>query len=81
MSPLGWQVRVHSSVVCRLLDRGCRSSSHRETVPREDAFMGLKGSHSTRLVIQGNRPERICRVRLEIEVPVMEFLNLIGGQR
>ena len=40
-----------------------------------------KGSHSTRLVIQGNRPESICRVRFEVEVPVMELLGLIGGER
>ncbi len=43
--------------------------------------MCLKGRHSTRLVVQGNRPEGVCRVRLEIEVPVMELLDLIGGQR
>ena len=81
MSPFGWQIRVHSSVVCRLLDRGCGPGSHRETVPREYAFMGLKGSHSTRLVIKWDGPEGIRCVRLEIEVPVMELLNLVGGKR
>ena len=81
MSPFGWQIRVHSSVVCRLLDSRCGPSSHGETIPCEDAFMCLKGSHSTRLVIQGNRPESICCVRLEVEVPVMELLNLVGGKR
>jgi hypothetical protein len=52
-------------------------------VPREDTFMGLKGSHSTRLVIKrnGNGPESICCIRLEIEVLVMELLDLVGGKR
>ncbi len=43
--------------------------------------MGLKGSHSTRLVIQRDGPESVRCVRLEIEVPVMELLDLIGGKR
>ncbi len=81
MSPLGWQVRVHGAVECRLLDRRCGPGSHRETVPHEDAFMSLKGSHSTRLVNKWDRPESVCCVRLEIEVPVMEFLDLVGGKR
>ncbi len=81
MSSLGWQIRVHSAVICRLLDRRCGPGSHRETVPREDALMGLKGSHSSRLVVKWNRPESVCRVRLEIEIPVMELLDLIGGKR
>ena len=81
MSPFGWQIRVQSSVVCRLLDRGCGPGSHREPIPREDTFMGLKGSHSSRLIVKWNRPERVCCVRLEIEVPVMELLDLVGGQR
>jgi hypothetical protein len=43
--------------------------------------MGLKGSHSTRLVIKRDGPESIRCIRLEIEVPVMELLDLIGGKR
>ncbi len=81
MSLLGWQVRVHSSVVCQLLDRRCEPGSHGKTVPCKDAFMYLKGSHSTRLVIQGDRPESICCVRFEVEVPVMELLYLISGKQ
>ena len=81
MSPLGWQIRIHGAVVCRLLDRGCGPGFHREVVPREDAFMGLRGSHSPRLVIKRDGPESICGVRLEIEVPVMELLDLVGGKR
>ncbi len=81
MSPFGLQVRVHSSVVCRLLDRRCGPGSHSETIPCEDAFMSLKGRNSTRLVVQGNWPECVRRIRLEIEVPVMELLDLVGGKR
>jgi hypothetical protein len=48
------------NAVCRLLDRRCRCGpgSHRETVPREDTFMSLKGSHSTKLVIKRDGPSR-----------------------
>ncbi len=32
MRPLGWKIRVHSSVVCRLLDRRCGPGPHSEIV-------------------------------------------------
>ena len=74
-------IRIHSAVICRLLDRRCGPCSHRETVPREDTFMTLKGSHSTGLVVKWDGPESVRCVRLEIEVPVMELLDLVGGKR
>ncbi len=43
--------------------------------------MSLKGSHSTGLVVKRDGPESICGIRLEIEVPVIELHDLVGGKR